>query len=206
MVPQVLLEPAAQAAGEDGPEGVWLHVLRPGLRAAAHRVRGARGAALLPSGPGPVPRLLLVRVLPVPGRTHDGREAVAGADLIFDLDADHVSGADSMSYRDMLARIKVELVADRRFLLGDLGRRVPPEDRVLWREDITSRYGRPAGGSPEPRAREIVDYIAGTDLSLEWCSPRDHRFPRSRGSCRRAGCAPCPRRPRADGAAGCAAA
>ena len=45
-----------------------------------------------------------------------------GADLIFDLDADHLEGADKMSYSEMLEQIKKEMInlVDS-FLLGDLG-------------------------------------------------------------------------------------
>jgi len=33
-----------------------------------------------------------------------------GADLIFDLDADHLTGADKMTYTEMLERIKKEMM------------------------------------------------------------------------------------------------
>jgi DNA primase small subunit len=97
-----------------------------------------------------------------------------GADLIFDLDADHVKGADSMSYRDMLARIKVELlrlIDD--FLLGDLGfdashlRIVFSGGRGYHIHVMDARLA----GLRSHERREIVDYIAGTDLSLEWVFP-----------------------------------
>src|SRR5512138_1285427 len=45
-----------------------------------------------------------------------------GADLIFDLDADHIPGAEKLSYSEMLAKVKekmIQLLDD--FILGDLG-------------------------------------------------------------------------------------
>ena len=45
-----------------------------------------------------------------------------GADLIFDLDADHIPGSEGLTYEEMLARIKKEMVRllDD-FILDDLG-------------------------------------------------------------------------------------
>ena len=45
-----------------------------------------------------------------------------GADLIFDLDADHLEGADKMSYAEMLAAVKVKFrtLVDT-FLVGEFG-------------------------------------------------------------------------------------
>ncbi len=97
-----------------------------------------------------------------------------GADLIFDLDADHVKGAEGMSYGDMLARIKVELlrlIDD--FLLGDLGFD-PSHLRIVFSGGrgyhIHVLDARLAGLRSHER-REIVDYIAGTDLNLDWVFP-----------------------------------
>jgi DNA primase small subunit len=97
-----------------------------------------------------------------------------GADLIFDLDADHVKGAETMSYRDMLARIKVELlrlIDD--FLLGDLGfdashlRIVFSGGRGYHIHVMDARLA----SLKSHERREIVDYIAGTDLNMEWVFP-----------------------------------
>jgi DNA primase small subunit len=97
-----------------------------------------------------------------------------GADLIFDLDADHVKGAEGLSYADMLARIKVELlrlIDD--FLLGDLG-----FDAANLKIVFSGGRGyhihvadaRVAQLKSHER-REIVDYVAGTDLNMEWVFP-----------------------------------
>jgi DNA primase small subunit len=97
-----------------------------------------------------------------------------GADLIFDLDADHVRGAEGLSYREMLDRIKVELlrlIDD--FLLGDLGFDAS-HLRIVFSGGrgyhIHVMDARLAGLRGHER-REIVDYIAGTNLDLEWVFP-----------------------------------
>ena len=97
-----------------------------------------------------------------------------GADLIFDLDADHIPGAELMSYDEMLARIKIEvlrLVDD--FLLGDLG-----FDASHLRIVFSGGRGYHIHVS-DPRVaslksherREIVDYIAGNNLNMDWVFP-----------------------------------
>ncbi len=97
-----------------------------------------------------------------------------GADLIFDLDADHVEGAKDLPYEKMLERVKVEvirLIDD--FLLGDLGFD-PGELKIVF-----------SGGRgyhvhiSDPKVlrlssherREIVDYVTGTDLDMDWVFP-----------------------------------
>lgn len=102
-----------------------------------------------------------------------------GADLIFDLDADQLPGADAMGYAEMLAKVKgemIRLVDD--FLLGDLGF---DEEEIL----LVFSGGRGyhahvrrdavlALGSPE--RREIVDYVTGNGLDMTWAFPR-HSVP-----------------------------
>ncbi len=53
-----------------------------------------------------------------------------GADLIFDLDADHLRGAETLGYAEQLVRVKgrlIDLVDD--FLLHDFG--ISPGDMSL---------------------------------------------------------------------------
>lgn len=99
-----------------------------------------------------------------------------GADLIFDLDADHVPAAQGLSYPEMLAKVKVEL---RRlvdiFLLGDLG--FDPAQTILAFSGgrgyhVHIRDPRVLQLGSHER-REIVDYITGTDLDLDWVFPRE---------------------------------
>jgi len=97
-----------------------------------------------------------------------------GADVVFDLDADHVKGAETLTYAEMLARIKVELLRllDD-FLLGDLGLDVSHLKIVFSGGrgyHIHVVDARLATLRSHER-REIVDYIAGTDLNMEWVFP-----------------------------------
>jgi len=97
-----------------------------------------------------------------------------GADLIFDLDADHVEGAKDLPYEKMLERVKQEVkrLIDE-FLLGDLGF---SEDHLK----IVFSGGRGYHVHiNDPKVikltsherREIVDYVTGTDLDLDWVFP-----------------------------------
>jgi DNA primase small subunit len=93
-----------------------------------------------------------------------------GADLIFDLDADHVEAAKDQPFEEMLRLIRVEavkLVHD--FLLDDFGF---PEDQLR----VVFSGGRGYHvhvSAPEVLAlgsqerREIVDYLEGVGLDLE---------------------------------------
>ncbi len=97
-----------------------------------------------------------------------------GADLIFDLDADHIPGADQMSYDEMLARIKIEvlrLVDD--FLLGDLGFDVSHLKIVFsgGRGYHIHVHDERVSSLKSHERREIVDYIAGNNLNLDWVFP-----------------------------------
>jgi DNA primase small subunit len=97
-----------------------------------------------------------------------------GADLIFDLDADHIPGAEALSYTEMLAKVKSEMIRllDE-YVLGDLGF----EESHL---KVTFSGGRGYHAHvSDPRVlmlrsherREIVDYITGTDLNVDWLVP-----------------------------------
>ncbi len=97
-----------------------------------------------------------------------------GADLIFDLDADHVQGTEGLSYEQMLVRVKEEMrrLLDE-FLLGDLG---------FDADELKIVFSGGRGyhvhiASPKVlrlsshERREIVDYIVGTDLDMDWVFP-----------------------------------
>jgi DNA primase small subunit len=93
-----------------------------------------------------------------------------GADLIFDLDADHVVGARKMSYGQMLNVVKEETVKlIDNFLVGDFG---------FQEKDMLVTFSGGRGYHihiRDPRVwtltsherREIVDYILGTDMDEE---------------------------------------
>ncbi len=97
-----------------------------------------------------------------------------GADLIFDLDADHLEGADKMSYSEMLEQIKKEMInlVDS-FLFGDLGF---TDDQV----SIVFSGGRgyhahievnDVVGLNAQARREVVDYVTSTGLNIDWVFP-----------------------------------
>jgi len=106
-----------------------------------------------------------------------------GADLIFDLDADHIRGAEGLSYPNMLELVKREMIRllDE-YLLGDLG-----FDESCLKVTFSGGRGYHAH-IMDPRVimlrsherREIVDYIGGTDLNMDWLMPEiatvDKRF------------------------------
>lgn len=97
-----------------------------------------------------------------------------GAELIFDLDADHLEGADDMTYSEMMVQIRnemISLVDD--YLLGDFGFSV---DQV----HICFSGGR--GYHAHVRSndiytlgtherRELVDYISCAGLDMDWVFP-----------------------------------
>ena len=93
------------------------------------------------------------------------RKEWLGADLLFDLDADHLRGADRLDYAGQLALVKMrlmDLVDD--FLLGDFG--IPPEGLsfVFSGGRGYHVHVRDARFLPltSPERRELVDYIQGT--------------------------------------------
>ncbi|MDD5501985.1 MAG: DNA primase catalytic subunit PriS, partial [Candidatus Thermoplasmatota archaeon] len=93
-----------------------------------------------------------------------------GADLIFDLDSDHIPGAEKMSYEEQLDKVKEEFIklVDE-FLLGDFG-----FDPKHVRVNFSGGRGYHAHIS-DPRLlslsseerREIVDYITGVGLDID---------------------------------------
>lgn len=105
-----------------------------------------------------------------PGAATMDQKGWLGADLIFDLDADHISRVKGLSFDIQLNEIKLEaisLIDD--FLLGDFGF---SEDELL----ITFSGGRGYHvhvKSPKtrtltsPERREIVDFIQGTGLKAD---------------------------------------
>jgi DNA primase small subunit len=97
-----------------------------------------------------------------------------GADLIFDLDADHVEGTKGLPYEKMLQRVKDEVIRlIDEFLLGDLG-----FDGDSLKVAFSGGRGYHVHIN-DPRVmrlssherREIVDYVTGTDLDIDWVFP-----------------------------------
>ncbi len=93
-----------------------------------------------------------------------------GSDLVFDLDADHLKDADTMTFQEQLAQVKVEfikLLDD--FLFSDFG---------FDEEDVAITFSGGRGyhahvrkqsiyGLSSPERREIVDYIIGPRVERE---------------------------------------
>ncbi|MCE5296521.1 MAG: DNA primase catalytic subunit PriS [Euryarchaeota archaeon] len=98
-----------------------------------------------------------------------------GADLVFDLDADHIKGAETMSYAQMLSLVKkdmIKLLDD--FLFGDMG-----FGETDVRLVFSGGRGYHAHISDEKVLKlkshersEIVDYVSGTDLDLDAIFPK----------------------------------
>jgi len=88
-----------------------------------------------------------------------------GADLIFDLDADHLRGADAVDYAGQLALVKSrlkDLVDD--FLFGDFG--IDPSETAFvfsggrgYHVHVRDPRFQPL---TSPERRELVDYVLGT--------------------------------------------
>lgn len=93
-----------------------------------------------------------------------------GADLIFDLDADHLPGVKDMSYSGMLAKVKDEIIKlIDEFLIDDLGFRTNDMDIVFSGGRGYHVHVRDPRVVPlkSPERREIVDYLLGTGLDNE---------------------------------------
>ncbi len=97
-----------------------------------------------------------------------------GADLIFDLDADHLPGAPQ-SYADMLEMVKIESLRLLDFLMDDFG---------FLESSITAVFSGGRGYHfhvedtkvrelESPQRREIVDYVAGKGIKAEFLYKRE---------------------------------
>ncbi|UCE37612.1 MAG: DNA primase catalytic subunit PriS [Thermoplasmata archaeon] len=97
-----------------------------------------------------------------------------GADLIFDLDADHIKGAEGMTYEETLQKVKEEfirLIDD--FLLDDFGFSQDQLEIIFSGGrgyHIHIRDPRVIQLSSHER-REIVDYITGKEVDMELIFP-----------------------------------
>lgn len=96
-----------------------------------------------------------------------------GADLIFDLDADHLP-MKARSYAEMLSNVKTETMKLLDFLLDDFGF---PEDNI----SVVFSGGRgyhihvrdpKVLALESAERREIVDYVSGTGLSVDFLFKR----------------------------------
>ncbi len=102
-----------------------------------------------------------------PGAPTMDQKGWLGADLIFDLDADHIERVKGMPYEQMLEEVKSEIkkIVDQ-FLLGDYGfdaKSIAISFSGGRGYHIHVRDPRVWALGPHER-REIVDYITGTEL------------------------------------------
>lgn len=94
-----------------------------------------------------------------------------GAELIFDLDADHLDNADQMSFDEMLLQIRKEMISlVDNYLLGDMG---------FSTDDIYITFSGGRGyhahvkmpevlGLGSHERREIVDFVTSRGLDIDW--------------------------------------
>lgn len=97
-----------------------------------------------------------------------------GAELIFDLDADHLENAAAMTYDEMMVRIRTEMMnlVDS-FLMSDLGF---GEDQIQlafsggrgYHAHITAPDVLTLGTHER---RELVDYITCSGMDIDWIFP-----------------------------------
>ena len=97
-----------------------------------------------------------------------------GADLIFDLDADHMPGCDGLSYPEQLELVKKKtrlLLED--FLMDDFGFQEKDMQIVFSGNRGYHIHVRKKEvlSLPSSSRREIVDYITGTGISLSSIFP-----------------------------------
>lgn len=108
-------------------------------------------------------------------RTMDEKDWL-GADLIFDLDADHIKGGEKLKLEESLALVKKEFVklVDS-YLLGDFGfaeadvQIVFSGGRGYHAHVMDSRVRR----LDSHQRREVVDYITGTGLDIDFVFPKN---------------------------------
>ncbi|MEM0134915.1 MAG: DNA primase catalytic subunit PriS [Thermoplasmatales archaeon] len=91
-----------------------------------------------------------------------------GADLIFDIDGDHIEGAEKMGYSEMLTAVKEEL---KKLLL------LLTDDISVDKQNIEIVFSGSRGyhvhvysifeGLESQERREIVDYVSGRCISLD---------------------------------------
>ncbi len=105
-----------------------------------------------------------------PGAPTMDQKGWMGADLIFDLDADHIPGWQRLGYKGMLEAVKAQVIhLIDEFLEGDLG---------FARDEMIIAFSGARGyhihirrpeimGLESHERREIVDYVTATDLDLD---------------------------------------
>ena len=104
-----------------------------------------------------------------PGAPRMDQKGWKGADLIFDLDADHLPGA-KMTYSDMLDHVKAESIKLADFLINDFGFSKDSIELVFsgGRGYHFHVYDDKISMLDSAERREIVNYISGRDLDFKF--------------------------------------
>lgn len=94
-----------------------------------------------------------------------------GADLVFDIDGDHIEGADKMGYAEMLAVVKIELKKLLNILVDDLSVGKQHLEIVFsgsrgYHVHVYSLFD----ALESQERREIVDYISGRCVASDFRS------------------------------------
>lgn len=105
-----------------------------------------------------------------PGASTMDQKGWLGADLIFDLDADHISRVKEMPFERQLDEIKKELISlIDHFLLGDFG--FSENDLLITFSGGRGYHAHVRSSKIQtltsPERREIVDFIQGTGLEAD---------------------------------------
>jgi len=105
----------------------------------------------------------------MPGAPHMNQKGWKAADLIFDLDADHLPGAKT-TYSDMLDHVKEESLKLADFLLDDFGFSEEQIKLVFsgGRGYHFHIYDEKVAKLDSAERREIVNYISGRDLDFKF--------------------------------------
>jgi DNA primase, eukaryotic-type, small subunit, putative len=105
----------------------------------------------------------------MPGAPRMDQKGWRGADLIFDLDADHLPGA-KMTYSDMLDHVKAESLKLAEFLIDDFGFSESNIELVFsgGRGYHFHIYDDKISQLDSAERREIVNYISGRDLDFKF--------------------------------------
>ncbi len=104
-----------------------------------------------------------------PDATRMDQKGWLGADLIFDLDADHMPGAEEMTRREMLSEVREEAVkVAEEFLVGHFGfeeeaLRIAFSGGRGYHIHVTDPTVHELGSAER---REIVDYVTGNGLAI----------------------------------------
>lgn len=108
-----------------------------------------------------------------PSASTMGEKEWLGADLIFDLDADHLPKAKGLSYAEMLERVKSETIKLIDFLLDDFGferLKVVFSGGRGYHIHVMDECIRRLNGSER---REVIDYLCGTGLRTDYIFKRE---------------------------------